>query len=272
MIRSRLRSRSNGGGASGPSYDADAQTYITATGELFPDDLNTLVLGIKAAGLWDNHIGTIKKRIGLPAGSAGLTASMVDLRNPSFAGTAVNLGNGSATEGWDFTAASSQYFDSGWQIGATDSKATQDSTHMGWRVKAFTTGSPGRTTAAGSAFNGAGFLLLSAGLQRFNMNEGEASRLQTANANATGHWLLTRSTAAARAAYRDGVNIGSDTTASAGIAGRNQTVGVIDRNGTLSGYLTGRISLFHGGAGLDDTQAAAVTALFDAYATAAGEA
>lgn len=248
----------------GPSYDPDAAAYIDATGELFPDALNTLVLGIKAAGLWDDHLGSIKKAIGVPS----LAASMVDLRNPAFVGTAYNTPTHSATEGWGFTAASSQYIDSGWQCGVTDSKGSLNSVHVGLRAMASSAGIPTATYGPNVYF---GFHQFGNGTQYFDAN-GALGLQTTQNPVAPGHYIGTRTGPNAKEVYRAGASIASDTGASIELSPYNIFIGARNLNGSPQSYFTGRITLAHYGAGLNDAQAAALTALFDAYATAAGEA
>ena len=258
--RFRVRARAGGGGV---SYDADAQAYIDGTGELFPDALNTLVLGIKAAGLWDDHIGSIKKAIGVPS----LAASMIDLRNTAFNGTAVNTPGHSATEGWTFTTASSQYIDSGWQVPATGSKATQNSVHVGFRIRAGGAGAPGASYSNPTFF---GMLIATDGLQRFTLNDATVLA-STQNPVAPGHYIGVRRGATERESYKNGTSLVSDAIASNGTIAGNMLIGARNSTGTPADYFTGRITINHIGAALSDAQTAALTTLFDAYATAAGE-
>lgn len=247
--------------------DAAADAYITATGELFPDALNTLVLGIKAASLWDNHIGSIKKAIGVPS----LAASMIDLRNTAFNGTAVNTPGHSATTGWSFTKASSQYINSGWQVPATGSKATQNSVHVGVRVMASTVDGGSNMSLAYSNPYHLGFGYLFNGNVQWRANDSTAIDPTPATA-IPGGWIGTRTTAAARALYKNGVSAGSDTQASSGVPALNLFIGARNIAGTPDNFSTSRVTLWHAGAGLDATQTAALDALFAAYALAAGEA
>lgn len=249
----------------GPSYDPDAQAYIAATGEMFPDALNDLVLGIKAAGLWDDHIGSIKKAIGVPS----LAASMIDLRNTAFNGTAVNTPGHSATAGWGFTAASSQYIDSAWRVPATGSKASQNSVHFGVRCMVGGVAGFPAASAANPAF--LGFASFLNGTQWFLLND-TSSLSSTENPVAPGHYIGVRRGPTERESYKNGTSLASDAVASFGTVSVNLFIGARNFTGAPDNYFTGRISIFHAGAGLDDTQAAALTTLFDAYATAAGEA
>jgi hypothetical protein len=247
------------------TYDPDAQAYIDATGELFPSALNTLVLGIKAAGLWDDHIGSIKKAIGVPS----LAASMIDLRNTAFNGTAVNTPTHSATEGWGFTAASSQYIDSAWKVPATGSKASQNSVHVGLRIMASTVNGGMSVAMTYTNPNWMGFGYLFNG----NIDWGASGpQLHLTPATVTPCGIIgVRTSANAQAVYRNGSSIGSDSAASTGTVNLNLPIGA--RNvGTPDNFSTSRITVFHAGAGLDATQAAALDTLFAAYATAAGEA
>jgi len=251
------------------SYDPDAQAYIDATGELFPDDLNTLVLGIKAAGLWDDHIGSIKKAIGVPS----LAASMIDLRNTAFNGTAVNTPTHSATAGWGFTKASSQYIDSGWKSTATNSKASLNSVHVGLRIMASTVDGGSNLSVVYSNPNALGFGYLFNGNARFNGNDSLPSPLDNAPPSVIpGGWIGTRTTAAARASYKNGALNTSDTQASGGTINANLFIGARNAGGGADLFSTSRITLWHAGAGLDATQAENLDDLFAAYALAAGEA
>jgi len=246
------------------SYDADAQAYITATGELFPEALNALVVGIKAAGLWDDHIGSIKKAIGVPS----LAASMIDLRNTAFNGTAVNTPGHSATAGWTFTAASSQYIDSGWAPTTTGSKASLDSNHLGFRMRAGGIGGQ-MPSCAYSNPNYFGCLLMSNGLQRFCL--GDSVNLATSQNPATpGYYVGTRTASNAKAVYLNGVSAATSATPSVGLPPLNLFIGALNV-GVPDWFYTGRITAWHAGAGLEASQVAALTTLFDVYAIAAGE-
>jgi len=261
--------RGHNGGPPLPAYDADAQAYIDATGELFPDELNTLVLGIKAASLWDNHIGSIKKAIGVPS----LAASMIDLRNTAFNGTAVNTPGHSATAGWSFVKASSQYIDSAWKGPATNSKASQNSVHVGLRIMASTVDGGSNLTNSYINPDALGFTYLFDGYAYWNANGALASQLILSPATVTpGGIIGVRTASNARAVYRNGSSIGSDTGASGGTINANMFIGARNNGGTPDLFSTSRITLWHAGAGLDASQAAALDALFAAYALAAGEA
>ncbi len=252
-----------GGGGGGPAYDPDAAVYIASTGELFPKALNVLVLGIKAAGLWDDHIGSIKKAIGVPS----LAASMVDLRNPNLLGDAINAPGHSATEGWIFTSDSSQSIDTNWRCGAVDSKGTQDSVHVGMRIIAASGGHPGSVDSA-SASNRLGFEAFNTGIQRWFGNDG--TTLQSAENPATpAHYIGVRSSASARALYKDGSSLGNDSQASQIPASVNVLIGARHRHGGIvDAFLTGRLELWHAGAGLTAAQSSALVALFNAYCAA----
>lgn len=252
------------GGPPLPSYDADAQAYIDATGELFPDDLNTLVLGIKAAGLWDDHLGSIKKAIGVPS----LAASLIDLRNTAFNGTAVNTPGHSATTGWSFVAASSQYINLNWTGGAANSKATQNSVHFGLRMRANT----GNFFACVSNGSSAvlGWLPVSNGTTILNANN-LASATDTTNPASPGHLIGTRTASTTAVVYRGGTSVASNSNASVAVPSGNLLIASRNNAGTPDAFSTGRATIAHMGAGLDASQAAELTTLFDAYATAAGE-
>ncbi|MGE3907510.1 MAG: hypothetical protein AB7F36_16280, partial [Reyranellaceae bacterium] len=192
---------------------------------------------------------------------------MVDLRNPNLAGTAFNAPVHSATDGWTFTAASSQHIDTGWKCGATDSKATQDSVHVGMRIMAASGGHPGSVDSA-SASNRLGFEAFSAGIQRWFGNDG--TTLQTAENPATpAHFIGVRTGASARALYRDGIGLANDSQASQTPADVNVMLGARHRHGgIIDAFLTGRLELWHAGAGLTAAQSATLMALFNAYCAA----
>ena len=248
-----------------PSFDADAQAYITTAGELFPDALNTLVVGLKAAGLWDK-MGSIQKAIGVST----LSASLIDLKNTAFNSTAVNGPTQSATQGWTFAAASSQYLVAGWHPNEADSKASLNSTHIGVRVKSG--GGPGQSLA--SVFsnpNRLGFYLLSDGVQYNYVNSGNL--LDAYVAGTAGRYVISRTAANAQALYKNTSSIASNTGASAAIPTSDFYIAAENNSGfSPHRFFDGRISLFHAGAALDSSEVSAADALFSAYATAAGEA
>lgn len=261
--RNRLRPRASVK-SGGVSYDPDAQAYIDATGALFPDAVNALVLGIKAAGLWDNHLGSLKFAVGVPS----LAASLIDLRNPAFNGTAVNSPTHSATAGWTFTAASSQYIDSGWGPTSTDGKASLNSSHLGFRMRAGGLGGQ-MPSCAYSNPNYFGCLLMADGLQRFCL--GDAVNLASSqNPAAPGYYIGTRTASDAKATYLNGASVAASTTPSVGLPPLKLFIGARNAGGP-DWFYTGRITAWHAGAGLNGSQAAALASLLDAYATAVGE-
>lgn len=254
--------------ARGAAYDVDAQAYIDATGELFPEALNTLVVGIKAAGLWDDHIGSIKKAIGVPS----LAASMIDLRNTAFNGTAVNTPTHSATAGWTLARTSSQYIAQVWRPGATDSKGTLNSSHFGLRVRASQPVAQGAVCANSySNPNYFGFGYLENGFQQFGANDSMAGNTYNANPAAPASYIISRTASNVVKLLRNGVVVTNSATASGSLNGLAPFLASRNLGGSPSEFTDCRYSLVHGGAGLDDAQAAALTTLFDAYATVAGE-
>lgn len=249
-----------------PPYDPDAAAYIAATGELFPDALNAMVVGIKADGDWD-LLGAFKKAIGVP----NLAASLIDLRNPAFTGTAANTPGHSATEGWSFTAASSQYIDTGWRCGATDSKGSLDSVHVGLRMLAFT-GAFVSIVVVSSPDKFLGWFAIVNGDTNFRANQAFSGPANdAANPAAPGHLIGTRTAPNAIAAYRDGGSAGTNTTASTTIPAQNFFIACRNNSGNPDAFSTGRVGVFHAGAGLDAAAAARITARIDTYCAAAGE-
>ncbi len=268
MSRGRNRMRGASKASSGAPLDADAQAYIAATGELFPEALNALVLGIKAAGLWDNHIGSIKKAIGVPS----LAASLIDLRNTAFNGTAVNAPGHSATQGWTFLNASSQYIADPWGPLVSGSKGSLNSVHFGRRIKDAIASNESATRNPGSALTGTGQLGFSFFEPGFQAIEVHGAQIIAAVSPAfLGHWIGTRTASNASALYQGGVSRGTSFSAANFAPSDGMPIGAKLSGGTPEFFFTGRITIQHGGAGLDASQAAALTALFDSYATAAGE-
>lgn len=262
--RIRFRSRWRSAGHGGATYDLNALAYINATGALFPDALNDLVLGIKSAGLWNNHLGSIKFGFGVPS----LAASMIDLRNTAFNGTAVNNPTHSATGGWTFVAASSQFIDTGWRVGATDSKASQNSSHYGVRLRG---GSPGFWTAA--TFQNPhifGFVALGDGAQQYGINDNGSPTGAKAIAAGT-HFIATRTDASATALYGNGLGVSTSVVSSSGTSGFNVLLGGLNNGGTPGSFVSARFTCVHAGSGLDASQTAMLTALIDEYAVACGE-
>ena len=250
----------------GVSYYADAAVYIAATGELFPSALNTLVLELKAAGFWGSGVVALKKAIGVPS----LSASLVDLVTPALTGSAGNTPGHSATQGWILASASSQYIDSGFS-GA--SHASQNSIHVGARVKAYANAANQEICGALNAGATAQIRLLLTTTGNLFARINDASNLSVAASPTTpGHYIGSRTASNAKASYKSSSQLATAATASTGDITPNVFVGARNNNGSPDTYFSGRITMFHAGAGLDATQAAAVTALCDAYATAAGEA
>ncbi len=251
----------------GPAYDPDAQAYIDATGALFPDALNTFVLGVKAAGLWDDHLGSMKFAIGVPS----LAASLIDLRNTAFNGTAVNNPTHSATAGWTFDKASSQYIDSGWKVAAAGSKASQDSVHIGLRLMSAPVDGGANLSLSFTNPYGLGFGYLFNGFVDFSANDSSGPLSNNPATVVGAGWIGTRTANNARATYRAGVLNSSDTAASSGLTGHNSFISARNAAGTPANFATSRITAWHAGAGLDASQSAALDTLIATYAAACGE-
>ncbi len=245
-------------------YDPDAQAYITATGELFPDALNDLVLALKAAGVW-SKLDSFKKAIGVPS----LAASMIDLRNTTFNATAVNNPGHSATTGWTFLQASSQYVDNPWGPGISGATATVGSVHFARRIKSALASGGSAIRSPGNINASCGFEFFEPGFTIIKLNDN--TNLTTGDLNVTGHYIGSR-VGTARALYRNGSALVTDTQATGSMSNRKMPIGARNNAGTIDGFFTGRITVEHSGQGLDATEAAAATAAVDAYATAAGEA
>lgn len=239
-----------------PDYDADAAAYITATGALFPSALNTLVLKLKADGVWAK-LAAVKFAIGVPS----LADSMVDLRTPALLGTAVNTPGHDPEEGWSFTAASSQYIDSKFN---PSTHASQDSGHVGYRVMDQSAGDAGLLSRSSVFF---GVIAAGSNATINTINTG----LISGAISAPTHTVASRTGATVQEKYKDGASINSNSASSSTPPNAVVLIGVRDNGGTLSQYLTGRITAFHAGTALDATDVANLTDAFDAYALACGE-
>lgn len=245
----------------GPPLDADAEAYIAAANALFPAAVNALVLKIKADGNWDK-LTAVKLAIGVPA----LTDSLIDLRNPSLNGTAVNTPGHDPEEGWSFTAASSQYIDSKFNPSV---HAWQNSAHIGVRLRAHTTG------AAANLVDATGGLICVFGMSGSGNGtcvNCSSSGIMSVSATAPGHIVGARTAASAQKKYKNGATVTSNTANSATPINGTVRIGAQYNGSSLSSYLTGRITAFHAGVGLADTDVANLTDAFDAYAAACGEA
>lgn len=248
-------------GGGGGGLDGDAAAYIASTGALHPVAVNALVLGIKAAGLWDDHIASIKLAIGVP----NLAASLIDLRNPALNGAAYNEPAHSATEGWTFVSTDSTYIDTGWSPADPASKASQDDIHVGVR---WLDGAPG-FYAAGIRQNPTelAFVYLTDGDQAFRVNT--QTQLNSSVPNPVpGHWILSRSNSTAFSAFMDGTSVTSGSSISNGLNTVPFFLGSKNDPGDGHSYSSGRAALFHAGASLTEQQAQDITEIFDNYAAA----
>lgn len=266
-IRTVSRGRNRGAfRAGGAGFDADAQAYINATEALFPDAVNTLVLGLKVTGSW-GLIGSLKFAFGVP----NLNSSLIDLRNVEFNGTAVNTPSHSATSGWTVVATSSQYIDTGWKGTAANSKASQNSIHFGLNIRSANTGF--YVAAARDEGNvGIDYQTMFDGAQEFRINSssagGGSSPSPAYSPVSPRAYILSRVSSSTATFYGNGELKQSFTINSNGNCNRSVYLGARNNAGTPDGFTSGRYSWVHFGAALDGAQAASIHTLLDAYAIA----
>ncbi len=247
----------------GSSYDPDVAAYIAATGELFPDALNALVVGLKNAGLWHTKLGSLKKAIGVP----DMTASLVDLRNPALVGTAHEAVSHSPTQGWSFNPFGGAYLDTGWNPVAENSEASSTSGHIGLHILDLSFA--GSVAAAFEAAGAIGFSYFTNGSQSFLW--GENSAIEATEDPATpGYWIGTRTSATDLAIYFNGAPAAAGNTSSTGLPDLNVYVGAVNYMGTAFNVTGCKVAIFHAGAGLSEGEAAILTSLLDDYAVATG--
>lgn len=245
------------------SYDTDAAAYIGAAGELFPGKLNDLVLALKGFSVWAKIDSLIKA-----PGTPNIASSMVNLKNTAFNGTAVNSPTFSSTAGWTLTSGSSQYIDTHWYPGASGSGASQNSLHIGFRLKA--------VDPIVSAFICGAFGATGLGFQTqedsnlFNGND-TAGIEDTTHTPAPSNIVGVRTSSSATAIYRNGSSVKTGTPASGTPPTSSLLIGAITSGGSPAAYAGGRLTAWFAGGALTATEVANINTALNTYMTAAGE-
>lgn len=147
---------------------------------------------------------------------------------------------------------------------------TQDSAHLGVysltnvSAAALDIGSRQNTTSQQSVI---GLRVTDLFTVRLNLN---TTALDAENLSSIGHFVGTRTDATALAAYKNGLSIGTSSTASATLYNGNFFIGAINQGGTATARTTRRYAAAHFGGGLTAQNAADLYTIIDTYLTVIG--
>lgn len=244
-----------------PVYDADAQAFITAAGLTdftSINAINTLVIGLKAASLW-TKINAIYPMAG------STSASMkFNLKNPVDTDAGFRL---SWFGGWTWSATGAKpngttgyarTYITPTAIGATNRFAmgiysrTQDLTiNRAWGCLIAAT-----NLFASHSFNGANFVIGNV-----------ASNLVYPPDPSTRFHIGRRTSTTFMEAYRNGVSVGTNTTAITALPALEMYLGARNQSGAAGTYTTQEIAFafIAGAAALTDTDAINLTTLVNNY-------
>jgi hypothetical protein len=240
------------------------RTYMTAVGVVNP--LQQLINGLIEDGIFE-----LLDRLWVFAQPTE-AEELVDLVAGATA-TAVNSPTFIANQGYAGDGATS-YIDSLFNPITAGGNYLQDSATAGAYVRNNRT-TPDNTTVLGLA--GAGDILLSPLGNNFGgsdfiyeVNSTTAVGSHPAETSTRASWLMTRTGAAASAAYKNGTSLDTDTASSGAITSANIFIFAFNNGGTPQRFSSDQVAAVYFGAGFNDIQAANLMARLNTYMTAIG--
>lgn len=265
-----MAAATQGGGAI--VYDTDAQAYFTAAegaGATFTAGLkghiNTLVLGLKTDSLW-----TKLDRLWLFANETAAGALM-DIKGLDTA-TAVNTPTFTANQGYAGNGSTS-YINTTFNPSTDGSAYTQNSAHMMLYNRTARTSGAGSPSNCGT-FNGSTILshITPYGGSDAQGGLNDLTPVTVAyQADASGCWIISRTSSSAQALYRAGASIASSGASnSVGINNLAVFVGGLNNSGSLGFATADQHAAFSAGGALDATEAANLNTRIEAYMDALG--
>ena len=266
--RSQGRTRAANGFYGRGGFDADAQSYFTATGladPAFTVPINQFILDLKAASLWSKF-----DRLWIFA-NPNPTAALICIKSLETA-TAVNAPTFTAGQGYTFNG-SSQYIDSGF---APDDgiNYTLNAASYGCFIRAAS--ATGVEVAMGTAEGVGGEAILYFGFPDANsfyatVNNIDALTITTTHGGRTGLWQMNRSAAGAAQGYKTGASVDTGTTASGVLSTASFFIGArhVSSFGPAS-FFAGQFSMAFAGGSFDATEAAAFNTAVAPMKTAIG--
>lgn len=249
------------------NYHPSAQAYFAAMTtqptEARAGLLNTLIAGLNSDGIWAKL-----DWFGVSAAHASQSVQ-VNAVTPSQALTPVSAPTFTTDRGISSDGAAS-YYNTGWNpTTASSPKFQRDSAHMGVWIN--TNVSSSAQTDIGAQWRSSIQARASANVQVYqNANVPQTTALPVATS--VGHTCWTRSGASVVDLFKDGVSIGSGTTASSPLSNVPFFVCAINNAGSPAQFSTRRIAVFHWGAALNSTEVAALRGRLNTFLTAIGAA
>ena len=235
-----------GGGGAAPSYDTDAQTYITAVeaadGESLEtgvkDAINAFVVGCKADGIW----AAIKASCIL-AGARTLTGALVPLVGTAPTNNNFVSGDYSRTAGLTGNG-STKYLNSLYVL-------SQNNNHIGFYPTNLVSGSTARLISAANAIgNIAIFVSQGTSPDRLRSRNGTLSDSYFYTGISPGFTGISRSNASNYLERADG-SASTVTAASSSIGSVTTAVFAENRAGSITGYTNATIAFYSLGEALD---------------------
>lgn len=186
------------------AYDADAQTFFTATGitdASQKDYINTLVLAYKSASIWTKRTG-IYCMVGGTAGTHAVNLKSPGTFNLTFVGSPTHSANG---VDWNGTT---QYATTGI---VPNTNLSKDAKSLGYYSRENTAATAaceiGCVGVAGGTFDGM-FIRQTGDLFYGYLSDGVGATV--ANANSQGWYLISRSNTTQVNFYKNGVALGTN--------------------------------------------------------------
>lgn len=250
-------------------YDPDASAYFAAMTvqptETRKGHINTLVLALKAAGVWTklDHLSLLA--------SHDAQAARLNSKEPT--GTALSAVNGpifTTDQGYAGDALSA-YLNTGFNpTTASSPKFTRNSAHIGIYS---------RTSTINAAWFDIGAINSGVAGTRINAASGNANTLRaelTANGvanygttgSASGHLVLSRTSSTSVSGYRNGAALA--TVASTSVAPPNAVFHALTVAGITGNFSGRQLASLHWGDQLSSTEAANFYAALNAYLTSIG--
>ncbi len=237
-------------------WDADAAAYFAASGTSaapYTTGINAAIVAMKTAGLWDKA-----DRIWMFAGQ-NEAGSLIDWKALNTDAETVNDPDWGAGVGFTLNG-TSQYIDTGF----APSGGAQYVQNSGSFAVDAATSTTGNNCIMGNAGESQDPPITTLTFLSLNMNarvQANSSQIVTAHGGRTALWMASRTSSGATALYKDGVSLATDGDGSVAVGSSNWFVGAQNNGGTPALFTACDARFAFVGAGLDDTEAAALASI-----------
>ena len=252
----------------GPAYAPETLALVARMTDPPPASrvilINNLIVALKSSGVWDD-LEVFYILAAHDAQAARLNWKSTSYNLSAVGGPTFTTDRGYAGDG------STSYLNTGWSIN-TSTKFLQDSASFGAYCNV--TNAPRGITLLGAIYTGAGFGYVLVNPQSATSTFKGALNLvgdedYGAASGGTGFSAFSRTASNLTTGYKNGVPVGTSTTASTGRPARTFWICAAN-NGTISRPTADRIAMAFAGAGLTDAKMLALHTAVLTYLTAVG--